>query len=103
MAEFLLGALALLVFGVFWLSGQPWFDLLPRRATRRVGYVGRSILAAVAIFAPTALQAGLERWLDYAKTKAVERYTELMDSIFDNLTTPSHGLGGARSSTMSGP
>ncbi len=73
MAEFLLGALALLVFGVFWLSAQPWFDFLPRRVTRRIGCGGLLILAGAGFLAPTALQAGLDRWMEYATAKAQER------------------------------
>jgi hypothetical protein len=88
MAESLLGALALLVFGVFWLSTQPWFDLLPRRVTRRIGYGGLVILTGAAFLAPTALQAGLERWMDYATAKAQERYTDFIDGAFDHLYTP---------------
>jgi hypothetical protein len=84
--ESLLGLLAFLVFSVFWLSSQDWFDVLPRRITRRVGYAGVVILAVATYFAPTALQSGLQRWTGYAVAEAQEKYRKIVDGVVRSIT-----------------
>lgn len=85
MVETLLGAMAFLVFGALWLSTQPWFDLLPRRTTRRISAVALGVLLVTAYAAPNALQVGVSRWIDYATAKAVAKYEGFVRDAFDEL------------------
>lgn len=85
MVEALLSLLAFLVFGVLWLSSQSWFDILPRRVTRRIGYAGLAVLAGTVYFAPSAFQSGVERWIDYAVDRVQEKYADVMTAWLDDI------------------
>lgn len=85
MIEGLLATLAFGVFGVFWLSSQPWFDVLPRGMTRRIGYIGLAILLVALYAAPHAFQAGLTRFAEHAAAKAQRTYESFMGDVLDRL------------------
>lgn len=91
MVEGALAVLAFLVFGVLWLSGQAWFDLLPRRTTRRIGGAGLVILAFAAYAAPTAFQDGVQQLIDRAARQANERSQDILRAVLDGIVPqPSH-------------
>lgn len=83
MVETGLGALAFLVFGVLWLSSQDWFDLLPRRAVRRIAAAGTIALFIAVYAAPTAFQAGFQRFVDHAAAKATKQVQDGLREVAD--------------------
>lgn len=85
MAEALIGALAFAVFAVLWLSTQPWFDILPRRVTRRIGLVGVLILAGTAWLVPSAFQEGTQRYIDSVTSRVQSMYMTFMEGVLDGI------------------
>ena len=83
MTAYILGVLAVAVFGVFWLGSEDWFDLLPRRITRRVGTVLLAVLLTVSVLAPSAFRQGVNRYAAWSAT----RYQQVIDRLLRQVET----------------
>lgn len=87
MVEALLSAMAFVVFGLFWLSTQDWFEMLPRAITRLIGGLAAVVLVGTSWLVPSAFKAGLHRFVNYTSDQMTEKLQDLVHEIFDPLTT----------------
>jgi hypothetical protein len=71
---------------------EDWFDLLPRRAARRIGTVLVVVLAVIARTAPSAFQAGArftDRLLAQAQKRGDQMARYITDYVIPKLPSPS--------------
>lgn len=90
MAEALVAAVGLAVFGALWASTQEWFDFLPRRPERlfRLGCVGLLVLSL--LWSPTAFRAGFGRFVAWRVAQAQKQAAEITQALLEHLVvTPS--------------
>lgn len=85
MVEALLGVLLVAVVGVFWLSTQPWFDLLPRGATRGFSMAAALLLLVTAYAAPSVLQEAFQTTVERRAADAQRIFQRLMEPIIEDL------------------
>ena len=88
MVEAALTTLAFLVFGVLWLAGQDWFDLLPRRISRGVAGAGAVLLAVTCYTAPSAFNAGFTRFVNGVAAAANEQTQALVSRVLHQMDAP---------------